>query len=505
MSCVCLAVSLILCVWLIILIILVFVPHNGKISSQQSSQQLVRIHQNMARINMKYTGHLSNSSPVTRNVDRKVNICYINLDHRRDRLNHMQHNMLPYFEKHSESIHRISAIQNKNGAKGCSLSHIKAMQFALDNGFEHLLVFEDDATIKKSDSNKQDVVDKCMAAFKEVKSTYDVFVLGSIDVQRVIFPKTLQSLVNTVVLSGGSHAYIIHRTYIPVLLEIYRYSAQNLSKTLVSSNYHTFALDQLHKNVQTRHLWYAPNNNDILQLPVFSDISKNTPQSTYGKALLKYKIPFCIFTFWIGGKPMSNQRHNAFLHMHTALNVPIVHITEHNLAKYTLWPVHPAVQYLSGIHKSDYFRIYFLLHIGGGYFDIKHPTETWDKYFSLFEDPDVWVVGVPEEKIGMAKSPNVNYNESNYKKCITNSCFISRKNNPIMREIHDMQHMVLDSHLEKLKTNPPPSDRYCFNHENGYPLRWAELLGELTSQVVPKYFDKHVKAVIQKPDVTNYL
>ncbi len=414
----------------------------------------------------------------------------------------MENHVLPYFKQYSESIHRISAIRHSNGGKGCAMSHSKALTFALDNTFEHTLIFEDDATINGTD--RQSMIDTCMKSFEEIKSVYDVFVLGSVSGERVMIPHPdPQSLISTLVLSGGSHAYIIHKSYIPTLKAIYTYSVKHLSDHHNRKNYHLFAMDQLHKQLQMDHRWYIPKQNTILQLESYSDIDHTNVKHIGIKQT--NKIPYCVFTFWIGGPPMSNQRENAFIHMHKDLDVPIIHITEHNLAKYTLWPIHPAVQYLSGIHKADYFRIYFMLHIGGGYYDIKHPTEPWSKYFYMFEDPNVWMIGVPEEKIGMAKSPIVEYDEDNYKRCITNSWFISRRNNPIMKEIHDMQNKILDKHMEKLKTNPPPSERCCFNHENGYPLRWAEILGELTSQVVPTYFDNHVKAIIKKPSVRDYL
>lgn len=437
-----------------------------------------------------------------KDVDRKVDLCFINLDHRKDRLENIQRQVLPFLEPHVNSVHRISATKHQNGAKGCTRSHIKTLDFALNSGFEHTLILEDDASIGSDE--KQTLIDECMRAFDEVKASYDVFVLGSVSGERVVIPHPdPNSLVATLVLSGGCHAYIVHRSYIPVLKAVYVYAEKNLWDTNVYRNYRVFAMDQLHKYLQMDHKWYMPKKNTVLQLPSFSDIDNQFIAHQGIKPT--HEIPFCVFTFWLGGPPMNKNRYRTFLNVHKRLNVPVVHITEQNLAKYTLWPVHPAVKYLSKIHQADYFRIYFLLHIGGGYYDIKTPSQPWDQFFHLFSDPNVWMVGVPETKHGMAKAPNFNYPTNNYKKCISNSWFIARKNNAILQEVHDMQHKLLDKHIEDLKQHPPPSARCCFNHENGYPLRWAEILGELMSQVVPKYLDKHVKAVLKMQSLHNYL
>ena len=40
-----------------------------------------------------------------------------------------------------------------------------------------------------------------------------------------------------------------------------------------------------------------------------------------------------------------------------------------------------------------------MLYIGGGYYDIKNPSQPWNHFFNLFHDPDVWMVGVPETKL----------------------------------------------------------------------------------------------------------
>jgi glycosyl transferase family 25 len=68
---------------------------------------------------------------------------YINLEHRTDRNVHVTEQLtnlgLPKFE-------RFNAIKMEYGAIGCSMSHLKILQNALTNNYNHVLIMEDDIT-----------------------------------------------------------------------------------------------------------------------------------------------------------------------------------------------------------------------------------------------------------------------------------------------------------------------------------------------------------------------
>jgi GR25 family glycosyltransferase involved in LPS biosynthesis len=66
---------------------------------------------------------------------------FINLDHRTDRKQHV--------EKQLRSIGistpvRFSAIKLPNGAIGCGVSHLRCLEHARDNAWDHVLIVEDD-------------------------------------------------------------------------------------------------------------------------------------------------------------------------------------------------------------------------------------------------------------------------------------------------------------------------------------------------------------------------
>ncbi|WP_417688647.1 hypothetical protein [Roseibium sp.] len=61
-------------------------------------------------------------------------------------------------------------------------------------------------------------------------------------------------------------------------------------------------------------------------------------------------------------------------------------------------PLHPAYEFLSAVHRSDYLRPYFMHHYGGGYADIKATTTSWRPAFDLLDrSPDAFGIGYSEK------------------------------------------------------------------------------------------------------------
>jgi hypothetical protein len=197
-------------------------------------------------------------------------------------------------------------------------------------------------------------------------------------------------------------------------------------------------------------------------------------------------------------KKYSPNRMAIIQEMQEILQVRVVLLSEHNMAPLLKWPVQPAVWFLSAVHKADYFRICFTLHYGGGYSDLNHMVEPWAPHFAEFDDPDVWIVGIPETKGGVAASPGASYPDDYHQKMIVNGLMISRPHITIMRQVHGKQHAILDTLARDLELHPPPQQRCCFDHENGYPLRWAQLMGELMAEVCGVHYS-HLKRSMKCP------
>ena len=110
-------------------------------------------------------------------------------------------------------------------------------------------------------------------------------------------------------------------------------------------------------------------------------------------------VPKVVWCFWFG-PPMSDTRMEAYKTMKHNLEIPVKLVTEKNLRLYELreHPIHRAVyeSNLSGIHKGDYLRAYFMRYYGGGYHDIKFTSNSWLNKFDIFMNKDVWLLGTAE-------------------------------------------------------------------------------------------------------------
>jgi glycosyl transferase family 25 len=80
--------------------------------------------------------------PVTSLEDIK-HAFYINLDHRTDRKEHVTGQLT---NLGLQGFERFNAIKMENGAVGCSMSHLKILQSAVQNNWDHVLIVEDDIT-----------------------------------------------------------------------------------------------------------------------------------------------------------------------------------------------------------------------------------------------------------------------------------------------------------------------------------------------------------------------
>lgn len=157
-----------------------------------------------------------------------------------------------------------------------------------------------------------------------------------------------------------------------------------------------------------------------------------------------------IFTFWTGNNPMSKNRKKCLSMMREICGVDIILITPENLYDYIL-KEHPLSKFydcLSLVHKSDYLRSYFMYYYGGGYSDIKTPTNSWRGAFSLLNSNSKKTgLGYQEVKNGAAFIKenskisikdvyNLNYKlQTGYKKLIGNGAYIFKPKSIIFRKL----------------------------------------------------------------------
>jgi len=216
-------------------------------------------------INTNIENYDDTRSVLFENID---SIYYINLSHREDRKSQFLDN---FNSANENKIHRVDAHYYKNnGAVGCLMSHITALNLALndESSGENILICEDDLEIKDMDyCNKM-----LKLLFKNIKE-WDVIMLGhntwdsrDMDIKTDSGEKIIKILD-----SQTASGYLIKKSYIPKLLEIYENDMNSYLKTNIWAGYYT---DQSWKQLQKPDNWYSFVPSVAIQRPSYSDIVK---------------------------------------------------------------------------------------------------------------------------------------------------------------------------------------------------------------------------------------
>jgi len=215
-----------------------------------------------------------------------------------------------------------------------------------------------------------------------------------------------------------------------------------------------------------------------------------------------------IFCAWTGKNPLSQQRLNCLFSLMQNPCCPVILLKSSTLSNWILpdSPLHPAYEYLSETHRSDYLRCYLMHHFGGGYSDIKLTGYNWLPAFSALENSDADGAGYTELGPGcVAVHPSSDGPalRAAYKKLIGNAAFLFKKRSSFTTEWFKRVNNTLDEKMDLLKENPSrhPQDVLEMQFSDGtvskYPLRWAEIQGEIFHQLTFERMDSviHVDIV----------
>ena len=203
-----------------------------------------------------------NAEKTHTNIDA---IYYINLNKRDDRNSEFLDN---FNEVDESKLIRVPAhYYPENGAVGCLMSHITALNRAYnDNHGENILICEDDLEIKD-----MAYCNKMLNLLLNSTIEWDVIMFG----QNTIYAddtelKTEQDeKVIRIRSSQTTSGYMIKREYIPRLLEIYERDMNQYLKTGDWGNYFT---DQSWKVLQETDRWYSFKPAIAIQRASYSDI-----------------------------------------------------------------------------------------------------------------------------------------------------------------------------------------------------------------------------------------
>ena len=192
-------------------------------------------------------------------------IYYINLEHRTDKRHHIETNVLPYFEGTPlvPRINRFSAVSHKNGAVGCSFSHLEVARKAKTAGARYYLVFEDDFEFLIS---KEEFQDWLSSLFSPPQLDFKVVMLAYNALQNEPFSDIVHKS-NKVQTTAG---FIVNCAYVDELIACWEYG---VSKFLETDEHWNWACDQCWKVLQ-KEKWFIASRRIGKQKPFISDIGQ---------------------------------------------------------------------------------------------------------------------------------------------------------------------------------------------------------------------------------------
>lgn len=186
------------------------------------------------------------------------NTFYINLEKRKDRNEHV----LNELRKIGIKGKRFNAIVAKDGAVGCTLSHIRLLEIAMKEDYEEIFICEDDITFL----DKGKLIDS-ITKFNENIKDWDMLLLGG----NVLKPyNNINNYCLKITNCQTTTGYIVKKKYYETLHNNYKEGLLKLLKD--PKNKREFAIDIYWKILQPKDNWYLLFPLTVTQYENYSDI-----------------------------------------------------------------------------------------------------------------------------------------------------------------------------------------------------------------------------------------
>jgi hypothetical protein len=179
-----------------------------------------------------------------------MNWLYINLASRTDRKARVEEEL----RKIGGVPIRIQAVKMRDGLQGCVRSHIRALEYGLEQGWDRFGVAEDDLEFT--------------LPFPTDLPDCDIFLpsTGRFDRSLIKYDDTYHKVLR----SQTTSSYVIKRSYVNVLLQVFYESMVMLQK--YPKQRHKFALDIMWTRLQPKDHWLTIFPPIATQRPSYSDI-----------------------------------------------------------------------------------------------------------------------------------------------------------------------------------------------------------------------------------------
>lgn len=186
----------------------------------------------------------------------------INLSTRPDRYEHV----IEEFKKIEIEPRRFKAIQTRDGAVGCTMSHIKCLELAIEEDKDFIFICEDDITFTDSYTLKRNI-----KKFNDNINHWDVLIIGG----NVVKPyEKIDDYCLKIINCQTTTGYVVKKHYYQTLLHNFKTGA---NKLLTTASKREYAIDIFWKLLQKEHNWYLLYPLTVTQYENYSDIEgKNT-------------------------------------------------------------------------------------------------------------------------------------------------------------------------------------------------------------------------------------
>lgn len=195
---------------------------------------------------------------------------YINLLSRPDRKQHVENQLKAV----GINAQRFNAIKMSNGAVGCSMSHLKILEIAKSNNYDHVLIVEDD--ILFTDPNLfVNQINKFLLNCKK----FDVVLIAGNNLPP--YTKIDDTCVK-VTQCQTTTGYLVQKHYYDILINNFKNGILNLMRE--PENHRLYAIDKYWFNLQVKDNWYLIIPLTVTQREDYSDIEKR--QINYTPSML---------------------------------------------------------------------------------------------------------------------------------------------------------------------------------------------------------------------------
>jgi glycosyl transferase family 25 len=191
---------------------------------------------------------------------------YINLLSRPDRKEHVENQL----KRIGIKAERFNAVKMKNGAIGCSMSHLKLIEMAKKNEWDHILIVEDDILF-----TKPEIFIDSFNKFLFNHPNFDVALIAGNNLPP--YAKIDDSCVQ-VTRCQTTTGYLVKSHYYDKMIENYKEGILNLMKD--PNNHIVYAIDKYWFKLQQLDNWYLIIPLTVTQREDYSDIEKRPTNYT---------------------------------------------------------------------------------------------------------------------------------------------------------------------------------------------------------------------------------